>query len=224
MAICRDYIRIVAPITILLVTSSLAVARPAGNPPPQLVVTSVLSDLAAAPCLLTLRGREFGEGTLEVRLADEELIVLGHDDTWALAELDCATEAGDHLLEVSRGPSATDRDVLSLTIGAVGPMGPAGPAGPPGLNGLAGVQIVSFVWPHDLDGGQALTFDCPAGQHVLSGGWRAQPGTLLDGNGFEVDESYPSGEGTWFFRMGSLPSIGGGSEFGEFFLVCAVVP
>ena len=122
----------------LLLLASASAARADRDPPPQLVVTSVLSDLDAAPCLLTIRGREFGDGALEARLGDLPLPIVEHGDTWAIAELDCATQAGDHLLALSRGRSSTDRDVLSLTIGAVGPRGPEGPVGPEGPDGPEG--------------------------------------------------------------------------------------
>lgn len=108
------------------------------DPPPQLVVTSVTSSLDAAPCLLTLRGRNFGEGPLDIVLGEAPLRLVDQADTWALAELDCATEPGDHLLSVARGPSNADRDVLSLTIGAVGPTGPQGVRGPSGPEGPTG--------------------------------------------------------------------------------------
>lgn len=108
------------------------------DPPPQLVVTSVTSTPDGPPCLLTLKGRNFGDGPLEIVLGEAPMRLIDRSGTWAIAELDCSTEAGDHLLAVARGPSNTDRDVLSLTIGAVGPQGPEGPMGPVGPLGPAG--------------------------------------------------------------------------------------
>ena len=129
-----------ALVAALLGTLALAPARADKDPPPQLVVTSVVTSLDAAPCLLTLRGRNFGDDELQLRLGETDLFVLDHADDWALAELDCGLEAGDYLLAAWRGPSHADRDVLSLTIGAVGPTGPQGPAGPVGPEGAMGPE------------------------------------------------------------------------------------
>ncbi len=199
-------------------------------PPPQLVVTSVASDFDAAPCLMTLRGREFGDDQLDLRLGEEALLLVDHGDTWAIAEFDCATEPGDYLLAVWRGPSNTDRDVLSLTIGAVGPEGPTGPEGPagaqgpegsPGPAGVAGLEIRVFQMLRPMERNDLYSYDCPSGKHVLSGGYRGLPGTSLEATGFRITGSYPADEDTWSFKIGGDPPTGGRDELGEFFLVCA---
>lgn len=149
------------PCVFALALSVLIAAVPARadkDPPPQLVVTSAIADFEAMPCLLTLRGRKFGDDELRVLLGETELVVSAHADTWALAEFDCATEPGDYLLAAWRGPSNTDRDILSLTLGAVGPVGPEGPVGPQGEVGPLGPEgPVGPAGPPGVSGSGAMS-------------------------------------------------------------------
>jgi hypothetical protein len=181
-----------------LAAAAQVAARVAG-PPPQLVVTSVVTDLAGPPCTLMARGRELGRASsrapLDVRLADEPLDVISSGDTWLIADFDCATPPGDYLLTVRRGPSQTDFDALSLTIGAVGPPGPPGEPGPPGASGLAGYEIVHYVVAYP-DADDLQWVPCPPGKRVISGGWHG----VVPGFSIEVTESYPLDESTWAFR------------------------
>ena len=90
---------------VLVATSLPALAGPSKPAPPQLVITSVLTDLGGPPCMLMIRGqnigRRVGRKPLEVRLGDEPLDVITSGDTWIVADFDCATAPGDYLLTVS---------------------------------------------------------------------------------------------------------------------------
>ena len=110
----RKSLSLAFPAAAFVATLLLANVTVAQEPPPQLVITSVLTDLDGPPCMLMARGRNFGRSLsrepIVVRLADEPLDVITFGDTWVVADFDCATPPGDYLLSIKRGPSQTDHD------------------------------------------------------------------------------------------------------------------
>jgi len=188
---------------------TLAQAAPA---PPQLVVTSVVTDLAGPPCTLVARGRAFARdhsrNPLDVRLADEPLDVIDSGDTWLIADFDCATPPGSYLLTVRRGPSQTDQDAFDVTVGTVGPPGPAGaagapgpagPQGPPGPASSAGYEVVHAFIP-DPDPDVLYFVACPPGKRAVGGAWNSATAPGEPSWSGVIGESFPLDEHTWQFR------------------------
>src|SRR6185437_2731107 len=79
--------------------------------------------------------------------------------------------------------------------GPQGATGPTGPQGPPGADGVSGYQILSAS--ADIGPGQAAagTLLCPAGKHVVGGGWTDDASPPF---GFDVVtlQSSPNSDGT----------------------------
>ncbi len=79
--------------------------------------------------------------------------------------------------------------------GPQGATGPTGPQGPPGADGVSGYQILSAS--ANLSPGQAAagTLLCPAGKHVVGGGWTDDASPPF---GFDVVmlQSSPNADGT----------------------------
>ena len=132
------------------VALSLVLAAPGradrgGNPPPQLVVTTVVADVGTAT--LAIEGAHFGASPVVLLGADGGTLtdqpVLSSTDSTIEAQLTTAGP-GTYLLIVRSGPAATQIYAMDVTIGAQGPVGPPGadgaegPQGPPGPPGPEG--------------------------------------------------------------------------------------
>src|SRR5438128_837117 len=125
--------------TIHLILLTFIVASPlfAGNPPPQLVITSAQVDFGIGRLYVT--GKNFGSATApEVKLNDQVLTVMSFTDGTIDAVLPAGIVPGSYILNVSRGPSTTQNDVFDVTLGAVGPKGDKGDKGDQGLTGSKG--------------------------------------------------------------------------------------
>ena len=114
----------------------------AGSKPstPQLRISSVHQDFTGPLCAISVSGFNFGEDVPAVDVGGIPLEVLSNSDAEILADIDCGVPPGDYLLVVTRGPSSTDYDAISLTLGAVGPQGEVGPQGPQGPQGEPGAE------------------------------------------------------------------------------------
>lgn len=119
----------------LLVGASTAVYADQVKAQGQLVITRARADQASDT--LFIEGHNFGEGTPQVQLNGHVLTVLGasHDSIVAVLP---QVEAGNYLLTVARGRSATDIDRFVVSLGTTGPQGPKGDPGEPGAPGPAG--------------------------------------------------------------------------------------
>lgn len=101
----------------------------------QLVITSAFYDDEANT--LTLYGQKFG-GKPEVMIEDELYSIASSNGEEILIEFEAALTPGTYRVAVARKGrfhSASQSDVMDVTIGAVGPVGPKGDQGDKGEDG-----------------------------------------------------------------------------------------
>ena len=124
----------------------------------QLLIVSATVDYGVGK--LYISALNFGTGTPTVKLNGTPLQVLSPTPAYIIAMLppEALAQPGSYLLTVASGPSATEFDAFSVTIGAagakgakgdtgatgaVGPAGMTGPQGPKGDTGAAGATGAS---------------------------------------------------------------------------------
>lgn len=90
--------------------------------------------------------------------------------------------------------------------GTAGPTGPTGPQGPTGAAGVSGYEITSASVGIGPGSSAAGTVPCPAGKHVLGGGWTTD---VLFDLGVFVGQSGPNTGGTgWTGEIQNTNSSG----------------